>query len=251
MNRENEIDESLKKYFIQDISGYYFDEKRNGYYLRGVAGVGKCLDRTRNDEAQHQAKLSPVPFCEVYSYINEFLEKIRNSNGFIEKNIRIDTIQLVDNEQTIIDNGIIIRENKWDLPQGHWEDKRYILDFYDEKYDVIKNKFNLERVSDILWFKFTNKGHLAVVAGSCDINWNEKLPCGVLVNEINEKFDNSFVVVFPLTKEMLKTKSNQNSIYRKYIPRELELGVGNYLLNKGVPIIDYYSHMGYKFIEKS
>lgn len=51
--------------------------------------------------------------------------------------------------------------------------------FYNEKYDVIKNKFDLERASDKFCFKFTDKGHLAVVAGSCDVNWNEELSYGV------------------------------------------------------------------------
>ena len=128
----------------------------------------------------------------MYSYINEFLEMIRESNGFSKKNIKIDTIQLESKEHTIIDNGIIIKDNKWELPQGHWEGNRYVDDFHDKKYDAIKDKFNLERPSDILWFKFTNEGHLAVVASSNDINWDEKSSSGVLVNEIKEKLD-----VFP------------------------------------------------------
>lgn len=247
MYRENKMKESLEQYFTQDITGYYLDKKHNGYFLRGVAGVKQCVDRTRNDKAIKQAELSPVPFCKVYSYINEFLEMIRESNGFSKKNIKIDTIQLGSKEHTIIDNGIIIKDNKWELPQGHMEGKVYVDDFHDEKYDVIKDKFNLERASDILWFKFTNKGHLAVVAGSNDINWNEKLPCGVLVNEIKEKLDDSFVFVFPLTQEMIRTKDEPNSYNRKYKCAEIELAVGNYLIAKGVPIIDYYSHMGGKF----
>lgn len=251
MYRENKMEESLKQYFTQDITGYYFDKKRNGYFLRGVAGVKRCTDRTRNDKAIKQAELSPVPFCKVYSYINEFLEMIRKSNGFSKENIKIDTIQLGNNKHTIIDNGIIIRENKWELPQGHMEGNRYVDDFHDEKYDVIKDKFSLERASDILWFKFTNKGHLAVVAGSYDINWNEESSCGILVNEIEEKFDDTFVFVFPLTQEMIRTKSEPNSYYRKYKSMELELAVGNYLINKGVPIVDFYSHMGHEFFDNN
>ena len=245
---ENKMDESLKQYFTQDKTGYYFDEEDKGY-LRGVAGVKRCYDRTRNEKAIKQAEIEPVPLSKVYSYINEFIEIIRNTNGFKDKIIQIDSIQLDNKEHVIIDNGIIIRENKWNLPRGHWEGKCYIDDFHDEKYDVIKNKFNLERVSDILWFKFTDKGHLAVVASSCDINWNDKLSCGVLVNEVKEKFDDSFVFVFPLTHHMIRTKAEPNSYYRKYSSAELELAVGNYLITKGVPIIDYYSHMGYIYIE--
>ena len=43
------------------------------------------------------------------------------------------------------------------------------------------------------------------------------------------------------------TKSNLYSFYRKYSSEELECAVGNYLISKGVPIIDYFSHMGYKY----
>ncbi len=250
MYSENNMKEQLKPYFTQDIRGYYFDKERNDYFLRGVVGVKQCVDRTRNDKAIKQAKLCPVPFSKVYSYINEFLEMIRESNGFSKKNIKIDTIQLESKEHTIIDNGIIIKDNKWELPQGHWEGNRYVDDFHDKKYDAIKDKFNLERPSDILWFKFTNEGHLAVVASSNDINWDEKSSSGVLVNEIKEKLDDSFVFVFPLTQEMIRTKDQPNSFYREYTCAEIELAVGNYLISKGVPIIDYYSHMGGKVTNK-
>ena len=39
----------------------------------------------------------------------------------------------------------------------------------------------LERVNDLLWFKFTDKGHLAVVASSCDINRDAIFVGGVKV----------------------------------------------------------------------
>ena len=41
-------------------------------------------------------------------------------------------------------------------------------------------------MSDVLWLKFTDKGHLAVVAKSCDINWDSEQSCGLLVREIGE-----------------------------------------------------------------
>lgn len=236
------MNKNLEKYFKKDITGYYLDKESNEYRLKGVT----CsFDKTRNNIAKEQAKLDPIPFSKVYSYINEFLELIREENGFTDKNIKVDTIKLNGTEHISIDNGIIIRDSNWAVP--HWNNKNYTYDKYDEKYDVIKDKFDLERVSDILWFKFTDKGHLAVVASSCDINWNNSLSSGILVDEVNEVFDTSFVFVFPLTKEMIRTKADPNSYYRKYSSTELELGVGNYLIEKGVPIIDYYSHMGYMY----
>lgn len=52
-----------------------------------------------------------------------------------------------------VDNGILVRDNNWS--SSHWNGKTY--DRYDKKYDVIKEKFDLERVSDVLWLKFTDK----------------------------------------------------------------------------------------------
>ncbi|WP_270497599.1 hypothetical protein [Clostridium fessum] len=52
----------------------------------------------------------------------------------------------------MIDNGILVRDNNWS--SSHWNGKTY--DRYDKKYDVIKEKFDLERVSDVLWLKFTD-----------------------------------------------------------------------------------------------
>lgn len=112
---------------------------------------------------------------------------------FNEKNVKIDTVKIDNIEHIIIGNGLIIRDNNW-IAQ-HWNGKTY--DVYDKKYDAIKEKFCLERVSNILWLKFTDKGHLAVVASSCDINWDNNQSCGILIGKVREVFDTSFVFVFP------------------------------------------------------
>lgn len=233
------MDSNLKQFFVKDKNGYYWNIDRNCYMLKGV---NHLTDKTRNEKAAKQATMKPISFSEVYCYINEFLETIRKDNGFEEKIIRIDSIKLREAEHLIIDNGIIIRDNNWDPP--HWDKKKNTYDQYDEKYVSIVDRFELERVSDILWFKFTDKGHLAVVASSCDINWDYGSSCGSLVKEVGEQFDDSFVFVFPLTQQMIRTKAEPHSCYRKYSVSDLELAVGNYLIHKGVPIIDYFSHMG-------
>lgn len=234
---------NLKHYFKQDKTGYYSDERKKCYKLRGV----KCsIDKTRNNRAAEESKKEPVPFSSVYRYINKFLEHIRVDNGFSEKIIREDSIKLGGKEHKIIDNGIVINDNSWDSPV--WKKNTYTT--YDKKYDAIVDKFDLERPNDLLWFKFTKKGHLAVVACSCDINWKEDSSCGILVKEVGDEFDESFVFVFPLTQQMIRSKNNPNSDERKYTVSELECAVGNYLYSKGVPIIDYYSHMGWKLVEE-
>ena len=236
------MDSNLNKFFEKDLNGYYWNQEKNCYVLKGV---NHPKDKTRNEEAAKQVTMKPIPFSKVYSYINEFLEMIRKDNGFEEKIIRIDSIKLGEAEHVIIDNGIIIRDNLWISP--HWDENKRTYDQYDKKYDSIAKKFKLERVSDILWFKFINKGHLAVVASSCDINWDYNLSCGYLVKEVGEQFDDSFVFVFPLTQQMIRTKAEPRSYSRKYSVADLELAVGNYLIYKGIPIIDYFSHMGYKY----
>ena len=210
-----------------------------------LKGVKHPTDKTRNKKAADQAALEPVSFSKVYSYINEFLEAVRKDNGFEEEIIRVDSIRLGEKEGEIINNGIIIRDYKWSDPK--WDEKKKTYVKYDDKYEVIKAKFSLERVTDILWFKFTKEGHLAVVASSCDINWKNNTSCGILVNETGECFDESFVFVFPLTQHMVRTKDDPKSHNRKYSVEDLERGVGNYLIGKGVPIIDFFSHMGGKW----
>lgn len=233
---------TIGKYFEKDKNGYYFNENKKEWLLKGV----RCPnDRTRNDKAAEQAALDPVPLGMVYFYINAFLRLIKEDNGYKDENIKLDSIKLDGTDHVIVDNGITIRDNNnWLLP--HWDETKKIYDIYDPKYDVIKSYFALERVSDLLWFKFTDKGHLAVVASSCDINWKDDTSCGFLVNEIGEKLDSSFAFVFPLTPQMFRTKAETNILFRKYTVSDIELAVGNYLIDKGVPIIDYYSHMGYR-----
>ena len=219
------MNEYVVNYLKKDIEGYYFDKRNNEYKLKGVC----CsFDRTRKDKALKQAKLEPVSFVKVYSYVNEFLELVREENGFTEKNIKIDTIKLDGKEHIIIDNGILVRDNNWS--SSHWNGKTY--DRYDKKYDVIKEKFDLERVSDVLWLKFTDKGHLAVVAKSCDINWDSEQSCGLLVQEIGESFDTSFAFVVPLTRQMIRTKAEPNQ--RLATPEEQEV-LSRYVGWGGIP----------------
>lgn len=40
------------------------------------------------------------------------------------------------------------------------------------------------------------------------------------------------IYAFPITQELLSVKNR----------KEIETGIGNYLEDRGVPIIDYYSH---------
>lgn len=162
--------------------------------------------------------------------MNEFIELLRAENGYCEKNVRFEPFVLDNTIHTIMDNGILTMGLKWDAPIYDCKKQKYVE--WDYKYDVIKNKFNLGKPSDIVWIKFTDKGHVGVVAKSFDINFDSKTSSTVLVEEVREAWDKSFVMIFPMTYEILGNRS----------VGDLELGIGNYLIDKKVPIIDFYSH---------
>lgn len=218
----------LKAYFKQDEDAFYI----NRYGKRSFRGVGHYEDNVRINKAKEQAELSPVSFEEIFSYVNEFLELMRTNNGYKEKIIRHEYIELDGVQQEIINNGIIIKKiRKWEKPVFD-ETKKYYSS-YDHKYDIIANKFQLRWPSDVVWLRFTTKGHLGVVAKSLDINYDYDTSAGKLVESVHQKWDESFVLIFPLTREIL---GNLRS-------GDIELGIGQYLIkNKRVPIIDYYSH---------
>ncbi|MCL2637883.1 MAG: hypothetical protein FWD48_05870 [Oscillospiraceae bacterium] len=126
-----------------------------------------------------------------------------------------------------------------------------------EFYKNIKTEYNLEDKRDIVWMKFTKDNFLGVVAVSADINFNippsrckkhytetkngkpknknnhwEYNTSGIIINHLGQKWKEDFVLIFPL-------KNIPSGLKRGHI----ECGIGNYLIDKGVPILDYYSHM--------
>lgn len=217
----------FEKFFKKDEAAFYvndFGEKK----FRGVKRY--YGDSTRNDKAEEQAKLNPVSFDVVFSYVNNFLELIRSDNGYKEKNIRRDYIELGNNQLVILGNGIIAKNLKWESPVYDSKLRKYVK--WDAKYNIIRENFNLKNPYDIVWLKFTNKGHLGVVAKSFDINFNDETSSGILVKQVGEQWDKSFVFIFPLTPDILGNRGSS----------DFELAIGNYLISNGVPIIDFYSH---------
>ncbi|MCL2224063.1 MAG: hypothetical protein FWB96_03735 [Defluviitaleaceae bacterium] len=116
-------------------------------------------------------------------------------------------------------------------------------------------KMNLENQHNIIWMKFTKDGFLGVVAVSNDINfcippsatfyaetrngkpknknnrWKYNTS-GIIVHHLKKEWNEDFILVFPLKNFPIKFKRG-----------DIERGIGNYLIDKGVPILDYYSHM--------
>ena len=171
----------------------------------------------RFDKAEEQNKFACVEIYHIIKLTNDFLEKvgIRRVKNPLKNNF------------TVLDN----------------EDKTVNLD-----YERIKNEYGLNNTKHIIWMKFTTDGYLGVVASSDDINfgipnnsleYNEKKnnnqwkynTSGIIIHYLEKVWDESFVLVFPLPNIGDGERS------------DIECGVGNYLISKGVPILDYYSHM--------
>ena len=99
-----------------------------------------------------------------------------------------------------------------------------------KKYLEIQEKYKLNNINHLIWMKFTTKGHLGVVAASDDINFSLKNSSGTIIKKLGLEWDESFVLLFPL--------AGISDGMRK----DLECGLGNYLISQKVPILDYYSH---------
>lgn len=134
-----------------------------------------------------------------------------------------------------------------------------IMSPFEVNYTSLKEEFNLDDERDIVWIKFTKDDFVGVVATSNDINfdispdasvYDNKIwkyneykkkdelvwqynSSGILVHKLKKKWNESRVLVFPL-KELRKNC--------KYSRHEIEMAIGNYLIEQQVPIIDYYSH---------
>lgn len=115
-------------------------------------------------------------------------------------------------------------------------------------YSQLQNSYQLVDQRDIVWMKFTADGYLGVVATSDDINY-EMPTCesdyhikdedgkwayntsGIIIHYLKKSWDKKFVLVFPLV-----------NIPKGKTRGDVERGIGNYLIDNGVPILDFYSH---------
>ena len=162
----------------------------------------------RINKAEEQAMLVPVEIKEIIAYTNEFLKILGMSP---------------------IENPIIdLVRNKLD-------------------YKQIKNESGSNDERDIVWMKFTQDNYLGVVAASSDVNFN--IPTskddynikkngkwayntsGIIIHHLNKKWNKDFVLIFPLV-----------NIPQGLQRGDIERGIGNYLISKQVPILDFYSH---------
>lgn len=116
-------------------------------------------------------------------------------------------------------------------------------------YEEIRMSNNLNSEKDIVWIKFANDGHVGVVASSNDINFQIPPPdkdkfdemddrgkwkynsSGILIRYLGLDWDKSFVLIFPIIG---RPKGDTR--------HKVEKKIGDHLIEKGVPILDFYSH---------
>lgn len=210
----------IDKYFIPDVS------------QKKVLSNGTCRlyslgekNEGRTSKAFEQATLTPVLLETVFCYVNEFLNYIVDNP--IEPT-KSGSIILDKKAEDIIGHGIWVRDSfTWKPPSRKWP---YVSP--DNKYKAIQNYYNLNSQKDLIWIKFTEDGYVGVVCDSSDINHSYKNTSGRLIQIVKKRWDTSNVFIFPITSAMTKYKSR----------KQIETGIGQYLIGQGVPIIDYFSH---------
>ena len=108
--------------------------------------------------------------------------------------------------------------------------------FIEEKTETgkrLKNTFNLFDDRHLVWIKFAikdNKRHIGSVAAGNDINFEMNLLSGKIISELGYAWDEEKILICPLPNIGMGERD------------DIECGIGNYLIEKGVPILDYYSH---------
>lgn len=205
------MNDELEKYLYKDPDAYYnYNGKK---YMQSVHGKSYI----RFNKAKEQAGYSPVDVNVVIRYIKEFLDRI----------------------------GIKTIENP-------------IFDPASIDYSRIKSEFELDDQRDLVWIKFTKDGYVGAVATSNDVNfdipqnsyeydqkhkvynhYSKKYEdtwlhnsSGILIHKLGKSWNTDFVLLFPL-----------KDIPKGYKRSDIEEAVGNLLIEKRVPVLDYYSHI--------
>lgn len=195
--------DTINKFFKKNPDAFWVNENGD-WRFRSV----HFDDDFRFNKAREEAEKDPAPVEQVIRYCNEFLSRIGVSP----------VANPVMNPRELI-------------------------------YYEIKKQFQLNDERDIVWIQFTTDGYVGVVAQSNDINfdfppsadvYNDKdksqrwtyNTSGIIIHQLGKRWDTSFVLVFPLGR--------LNNI--NYSRHEIETALGNFLVDMGVPILDYYSH---------
>lgn len=202
---------------IELLEKYLYDDKEAYYYCNG----------SKRCETVHYGRKKRFNKAEEQ-------EKLENVDKNVIKDIIIDFLQKIGIKTT--------------------EEPEYLLNSIEDiEYKNIVKKYALDKgkENDLVWLKFTKDGYVGVVAVSNDINFsiprNEKEydlkqdyntkkwkynTSGIIIHYLGKEWDESFVFIFPLY-----------TIPNGYKRSDIEKAIGNYLIEKNIPILDYYSHL--------
>lgn len=175
-------------------------------YSKYTKSGSRLKKEIRYKVAEEQFQKAPESVEKIKEYIKEFLELI-GMEGNCKHEVEIEKIK---------------------------NDKKY--------YSKIKEEYGLTHYRHLVWLKFTKSGHLGVVAAGADINFylptkniKKRNTSGELVHHIGQEWNEEFVLIYPLPNLPYKLRDFK-------MRGRIECGIGNYLLEKGVPIIDQESH---------
>ena len=180
----------------------------------------------RFDKAEEQLNKAPKTVDEIINLTNSFLQ----SNGLKPvDNPKFTSFSVDNSDKTVV---------------GKNNDK--LEDKINDHFGLVKNPLN--KPSHVIWMKFAKNGQLGVVAASNDYNfdippssdvYNETTngngwkyaTSGIILHKLNLEWDESFLLIFPL-----------QDIEDSWL-KDIETGMGNFLIENDVPIVDFYSHM--------
>lgn len=165
----------------------------------------------RIEKAKEQYDLPAVSQKQIVKYVNEFLMSLN--------------MIVVDNPEysprKVKDRTTGIRRINY---SKIWDDNKPTQA---EKEDIVRIKFVRE--------KGEKDRYISVVGVGCDIsftnNTQNTTSSGKIINELELEWDDEEMLIFPLKNIPAGLKRS-----------DIESGIGNYLADKGVPILDFYSH---------
>ena len=216
----------------KDKAVEYFKNNRKELYKYGRKGIE--IFKARCEKARCEQEKTTISREKIIEYVNEFLTALD-----------VETIPSI--------------YGKDDIDDLRAPYSRFYFNYNKKKY----NK-RLKDKNDIVWMKFTKSGHLVVVATSADIKYSfepfslnsekkysddeyRKKYLGkkctmstIIIHELGrqgkekiEEWNDEFVLVFPLFN--IKEKGFKR--------KDIESGIGKYLIYKNVPILNYFSHI--------
>lgn len=204
---------SIEKFFNRNVDDDVLYPRDDGSL--SLISVYYKKNNRRILKAKEEYKKIPVPISVIVSYLDNFLNQVSVYNR-----TNVENINLNQQHHDFISRAILVKNCPWN---SH------------EYYDEIMTKYNLASVKDIVWLKFTEDGYLGVVGSGNFINFDYDTSSSALIKVNNKlkKWNETVIVIVPLTKDLFG---------QRHTRKELKRAIGNFLISKHVPIIDYYSH---------